>query len=255
MVFQPVVACTTGRCCAFEALARFPQLGMGPERVFAEAHAYGVGHRLEALAIREALRAPHRPAGAALCVNTSPSLLHSEELRTAIPDDLNDVVFEITEHELCPDDRRLNAVLAGLRERGARIAVDDVGTGYAGLHSLVNVRPDIIKVDRVLIAGIHCDPTRLSLIASVVSYADQTGAELWAEGVEDLADLETLVRLVVHAVQGFLLGRPGAPWIAPASLVSLIAAHQNQSAKPMANKPPSCDRPSLHFEQHQGGHP
>lgn len=252
MVFQPVVACATGECCAFEALARFPQLRMSPERVFAAAHAHGVGHQLEMLAIGEALRAPNRPPGAALCVNVSPSLLHSGDLRPAIPSDLHGVVFEITEHELCPNDHRLSAVLGGLRERGAQIAVDDVGTGYAGLHSLVKVRPEIIKVDRVLIAGIHRDSTRLALIASLVSFADQTGAELWAEGVEDLADLEALVGLGTHAVQGFLLARPGAPWVAPISLVDLIGDSRDSLDASAPSEPRSHGRPSLRCEHHQG---
>jgi EAL domain-containing protein (putative c-di-GMP-specific phosphodiesterase class I) len=230
IVFQPIVASPSGHCCAFEALARFPRLGMAPDVVFAAARARGVGHELEVAAIRQALSVPDRPEGTGLCVNVSPSLLGSQSLWAAIPDTLVDIAFEITEHELCPNAHLLTPILIALRERGALIAVDDVGAGYAGLSQLVKVQPDIIKVDRVLIAGIHADNTRLALIAGLVCFADRSGAELWAEGVEDVADLEALVGLGVHAVQGFLLGRPGAPWIAPARLPDLLASSRRAPA-------------------------
>jgi EAL domain-containing protein (putative c-di-GMP-specific phosphodiesterase class I) len=222
MAFQPIVGLAVGMCCAYEALARFPGLAMPPAAVFSAAHACGFGPELEALTVDRALAAPGRPTGTGLCVNVSPSVLDAAALWRVLPDDLGDVIVEVTEHELCVTGGQLERALDALRMRGARIAVDDVGSGYAGLCQLVRVRPDIVKVDRALIQGVHADPTRTALVDALSSFAHDIGTELWAEGVEDPMDLATLAELGVDAAQGFLLGRPGDPW--PAPRADLLAA-------------------------------
>lgn len=217
MVFQPIAGLAAGECRAYEALARFPILGAAPDAIFSAARASGFGPELEAVAIRRALAVPDRPAGTSLCVNVSPSALAAEAIWRVLPDELCDVVVEVTEHELSATDGGLKNALDALRERGARIAVDDVGSGYAGLCQLIQVRPDIVKVDRALIQGLHVDATRRSLVEALVHFAHDVGMELWAEGVEEPEDLATLAELGVDAAQGFLLGRPGHPWPSPIS--------------------------------------
>ena len=71
-------------------------------------------------------------------------------MRAALPDDLHGIVIELTEHTLPAEDRDLQRELEDLRGRGARIALDDAGAGYAGLSHVVRVRPDLIKLDRSL---------------------------------------------------------------------------------------------------------
>ena len=132
----------------------------------------------------------------------------------ALPDDLSDVVIELTEHELFSSGEALEARLAELRARGARVALDDAGAGYAGLQQLIRVAPDILKIDRSLVHGAHSDASRYALLEALVTFAGTTGAAVCGEGVEDLADLRALADLDATYAQGYALARPAAPWAA-----------------------------------------
>ncbi len=212
-VFQPIVDLARGTVLGFEALARFPsQPGRNPAAMFAQAHGCGLGPELEAASISAALAVDGRPAGTWLAVNVSPSALASRPVRDALPADLNGILIELTEHELVAGDDALTAGIADLRERGALIAVDDAGAGYSGLMQVMHVRPDVVKLDRDLTDGIHADPAKTALVEAFVRFARRTGAVLCAEGVETLEDLTTLADLDVSWGQGYVLGRPVAPW-------------------------------------------
>ena len=98
--------------------------------------------------------------------------LLSPEVKRALPFDLDGIVIELTEHEAFDEDGALELGLAAaLRERGARIALDDAGAGYAGLQQLIRLRPEIVKVDRSLIAGIHEDASKLALLQALAGFA------------------------------------------------------------------------------------
>jgi diguanylate cyclase (GGDEF)-like protein len=212
-VFQPIVGLTSGEIVGFEALARFEgKAGLPPSWWFSEAHRFGLGAALEAQSVRAALAADGRPPGTFLSVNLSPSALASEEVQRALPDDLNGLVIEITEEERVLDVEALQRHLDPLRARGARIAVDDAGEGYAGLQQVMSMRADIIKLDRALVADVNSDPAKVALIGSLVHFARSTGASICAEGVETLQELRTLVHLGVAQGQGWALGRPAASW-------------------------------------------
>ena len=122
------------------------------------------------------------------------------------------LVLEITEEERVLDVERLQRLLDPLRARGARIAVDDAGEGYAGLRQVMSMRADIIKLDRSLVADVHADPAKVALIGSLVHFARSTGAAICAEGVETLEELRVLIHLGVAYGQGWALARPGAGW-------------------------------------------
>ena len=212
-VFQPIVSLRTGEVMAYEALARFEdQHRRPPSWWFAQAHRFGLGARLEAEAIRAALAVEGRPPGVSLSVNVSPSALRSPEVLAALPDDLDGVILEITEHEQVLDPAALQTALAPLRERGACVAVDDAGEGYAGLQQVMRMRADFIKLDRSLIADLHVDRAKMALVGALVSFAASTGAELCAEGVEQAEELRVLAALGVTYAQGYALARPGVPW-------------------------------------------
>jgi EAL domain-containing protein (putative c-di-GMP-specific phosphodiesterase class I) len=96
-----------------------------------------------------------------------------------------------------------------------RLAVDDAGSGFASMQHIVNIAPDVIKLDQALVRGVHAHPAKASLAASMVDFAGRIGAELVAEGIESRADLAALQELGVRFGQGFHLGRPapaGALW-------------------------------------------
>ena len=240
-VFQPVASLTTGRLLGYEALARFPDSpGRPPSTWFAQANACGLGPQLEAAAIQAALEVPGRPPGTHLAVNVSPSALSTDVVRSVLPGDLSDLVIELTEHEVYVGDSLLADSLADLRERGARIAIDDAGAGYAGLKQVMWVRPDIVKLDLDLTRAIHSDPVRMALVESLVRFARRVGAIVCAEGIEKHDDIEVLANLDVPWGQGYALARPAPPWSQispPAAETCRTALAQALASSPGGDSP------------------
>jgi EAL domain-containing protein (putative c-di-GMP-specific phosphodiesterase class I) len=212
-VFQPIVSLASGEPVGYEALARFEgKPGLPPSWWFDQAHRFGLGAALEAQAVRAALAAENRPPGTFLSINLSPSALAHDAGRESLPSDMHELVVEITEEERVFDVEGLQRILEPLRARGARIAVDDAGEGYAGLQQVMSMRADIIKLDRALVADVHADPAKVALIGALVQFARSTGAAICAEGIETLDELRVLIHLGVAYGQGWALGRPEAPW-------------------------------------------
>ena len=220
-VFQPLLELATGRIGGYEALARIPG-DRRPDQWFGQAHRVGLGAELEAAALRAALAVPGRPLGTFLSLNVSPVALLTPVVWAALPDDLSECVIELTEHELFAAEDLLDDVLDRLRARGARVALDDAGAGYAGLQQLIRVAPDILKLDRSLVDGAHGDPSRLALLEALSSFAAATGAAVCGEGIEHLDDLRALSRVDATYAQGYALARPAADW--PALAPGVAAA-------------------------------
>jgi EAL domain-containing protein (putative c-di-GMP-specific phosphodiesterase class I) len=217
MAFQPIASLATGAVVGFEALARFRSpVHRDPASWFAQAWRVGLGPALEAHALETALAAPGRPTGTFLTVNLSPSALASPEVQQALQRPLTGLVLEITEHEAVEDYVDFAGMLAVLRARGARIAVDDAGAGYAGLRQLMILRPDLIKLDRGLIEDVAGDEAKQALVECFVRFAERTDAHVCAEGVESLDDLLVLARIGVTYGQGYVIARPAFGWPEPA---------------------------------------
>src|SRR4051794_6076477 len=215
IALQPIVDLSSRRTASFEALARFPAVEerahWGPDRWFEEATVAGRGPELEAAALTSALaRLGAVPASMRLSVNVSArALCASERVRALVTgDEAARLVVELTEHDQVDDYDRLWRVLSAIRAAGGRIAVDDAGSGYAGLAHILRLRPEVLKLDRSLVAGIADDPSRQAMCIAMVGFTDRTGSALVAEGVEEPDDLEVLTSLGVPMAQGFLLGRP-----------------------------------------------
>src|SRR3954468_12625495 len=151
--FQPVVDLRTGLVAGYEALSRFAGSRRPPNAWFAQAHRWGLGIELEMVAARAQLDAPGRPPGSRLSINLSPSAMLSAEAEQLLAGDLSHVVLEVTEDELMAEGGALEERLTDLRRRGARLAVDDIGAGYAGLKQVMRLQPDVLKLDRSLVAG------------------------------------------------------------------------------------------------------
>jgi diguanylate cyclase (GGDEF)-like protein len=210
-VFQPLLELATGRIGGYEALSRIPG-DRRPDQWFAQAHRVGLGAELEVAALRAALAVAGRPAGTFIAVNVSPHALMTDVLHDALPDDMSAIVIELTEHDLFSADELLDERVEALRGRGARVALDDAGAGYAGLQQLIRIAPDILKLDRSLVNGAHADPSRFALLEALASFASETGAAVCGEGIEDLKDLQALADLDATYAQGFALARPAAAW-------------------------------------------
>jgi EAL domain-containing protein (putative c-di-GMP-specific phosphodiesterase class I) len=208
-VFQPIVHLPTGRTVGYEALSRFPH--GGPEEWFAKAADTGLGVTLELAAIDAAVaHLPRIPADVYLAVNLSPAAVRSDELAARLGSlPLSRLVVELTEHTDESANAELAEQLRPLRAAGARIAVDDAGSGYAGLQRILAIAPDVLKLDRALTRGIAGDPARQALAAAMDHFADRTGMLLVAEGIQTAEDLASLRALGVRYGQGYHLGRPG----------------------------------------------
>ncbi len=207
---QPIVALACGSVVGVECLARFPDAkSRGPDLWFAEASVVGRGVELELLAVERALATRHAvPAGGYISINASPETIMSGELeRVLVGIERQHLVVEVTEHQQVEDFVGLKRALAGL-SRHARIAIDDVGAGYAGMRHLVDLGPDILKLDMSLTRDIHCDPARRALAGAMVRFAADIGCRLVAEGIESVDERDTLAALGVDYGQGYLLGRP-----------------------------------------------
>lgn len=210
IVFQPIVALDTGAIAGVEALARFPD-HRPPDHWFAEAERCGLGNRLELLAVACALETwSAQPGPLYVSVNVSPRVLSDPALlelllATTLP--FGNVVVEVTEHTSIDDYEPVLAGIARLRAAGARIAVDDAGSGFSSFRHVLRLRPDIIKLDRTLVTGIHRDTARRTLAEAVISLARQLSAAVVAEGVETEEDLVAVTAIGADAAQGWHVGR------------------------------------------------
>ena len=207
-VFQPIVDLQTSAVVGFEALTRFDD-GVLPNIRFAEAAAVGLGLELEAVTLEAALAAASAlPRTAWLNLNASPRLIEEgDALRSLLRTTRRRIVLEITEHAAIGDYAAFQATLRGLRPK-VELAVDDAGAGFASLRHILELRPDFVKVDRSIVAGLDADPARQALIVGLRHFVRATQRELIAEGIETEGERATLQALDIHLGQGYLLGRP-----------------------------------------------
>ena len=118
------------------------------------------------------------------------------------------LVAEITEHAPIDDYARLGEAVGKLRAHGMRLAIDDAGAGYSSLRNILELRPDMIKLDSSLVRDIDSDRSKQALASGLISFAAEIGSGIVAEGIESEPELERLVTLGVEHGQGYLLGRP-----------------------------------------------
>lgn len=212
IVYQPICDLYDGAIVGYEALSRFPEPpSRTPDRWFADAAAIGLGVELEVLAIRKALVAlDELPSHVYLSVNVSPAAATSEELAEELREvSVDRLVLEITEHAEVDDYEALNAAIARLRRRGARLAVDDTGAGFASMRHVLRLAPDIVKLDTTLTQDIDNDSVLRALGFSLKSFAAAIDAQVIAEGIETEREVDALRFLGVRYGQGFFLSRPG----------------------------------------------
>jgi EAL domain-containing protein (putative c-di-GMP-specific phosphodiesterase class I)/CheY-like chemotaxis protein len=211
MAFQPIADLATGATVGLEALARFSSPPpRPPNEWFAEAVALALGVQLELTTVTQALRAlPRVPEGVYLALNCSHRAAVSQELTALLAPHAERLVIEITEHEAIEDYDALVDALAPLRARGTRIAIDDAGAGFASLRHTLHIAPDIVKLDMSLTRDIGGDRTKRALAAALVSFAEEVGFTLVAEGIETREELDALRELGVACGQGFFLAEPG----------------------------------------------
>ncbi len=211
-VFQPIVEIDSGAILGVEALTRFDESPSRPDTWFADAASVGLGVELEIAAISSALkRLIDLPAKQFMMLNASPETIRDPRLVAVLEQyEPARCVVEVTEQAVVDDYSVLARWLESLRNIGVRIAVDDVGAGFASLAHVLELQPTIIKIDRSIVKSIHADPARQALAQAVMGVAERLGATVIGEGIEAAEELDALGALGVQQAQGFLLGRPQA---------------------------------------------
>jgi EAL domain-containing protein (putative c-di-GMP-specific phosphodiesterase class I) len=216
-VYQPVVSIQDQAIVGYEALIRGPagELEL-PDVLFAVAHEADMTLELESLCLETIFaKVPRAVAGKKLFVNASPRLLgHSvfldernlQSMRRAHPD----VVVEVSEKQVVHDYTAFRETLDRLRQAGLQIAIDDAGSGYSGLESILQLRPEYIKVATSIVRNLHADTIKRQVITALATLGEQIHAPLIAEGIEQREELASLLQLGVRMGQGYLLGRPSA---------------------------------------------
>jgi diguanylate cyclase (GGDEF)-like protein len=207
MAYQPVVNLRTGRIGGLEALTRFDDQSRTTSQWFDEAARV---ERTSELELRTAGIALYESASwpgdlwlnLSASVVVSPAAAHLFEGR-----DLSRIVLEVSEHEEVADYAAVLRALAPLRERGLRLAVDDAGAGFSSLRHVLELDPDIIKLDISLVRGLPTDLKRRALVSALVAFAVESGSLVVAEGIETEDELDALHAVGVELGQGFFLGR------------------------------------------------
>ena len=209
IVFQPIVELNGLRTVGFEALARFKgEPYRAPDVWISDATAAGLGIEVEIRAVENALAASVAlPANLYMSVNASARVVMTGRLPEVLETATRPIVVEVTEHERA-EGPVLRRGLAELRAAGHKVALDDGGAGYAGLSQVLELKPEVMKIDRNLVTGIDSDPVRQAMAAAATMFAAALGGSLVAEGVETEAEAGALRGLGVTFGQGFLFGRP-----------------------------------------------
>jgi EAL domain-containing protein (putative c-di-GMP-specific phosphodiesterase class I) len=213
MVYQPIVW-PAGELFGYEALVRTEEPALPrPDALFNAAERLGRIHQL-GRAIREAVTLSVEPAAArklALFVNLHSNELTDETLYSAdgvLSSAARHVVLEITERAALDDIPEVRSRIRALKDLGFRIALDDLGAGYAGLTSFSVLEPDIVKLDMSLVRGVDQEPIKRRLIRSMTQVCKESGILVVAEGVETTAEQAAVIELGCDLIQGYLLGRP-----------------------------------------------
>jgi EAL domain-containing protein (putative c-di-GMP-specific phosphodiesterase class I) len=214
MAFQPIVSWSRRQVFGYEALLRSRETALPhPGAIIDAAERLGRLHDLgRTIRQRAAEPGARIPDGAVLLVN-----LHTQDLLDADLFDheqplariANHVVLEITERASLHHVRDVQARIARLREMGFRIAVDDLGAGYAGLTSFAQLEPEVVKLDMSLVRGVHAQPTKLTLVRTMISMCRELGMQVVAEGIETAEERDAMINAGCDLLQGYLFAKPG----------------------------------------------
>lgn len=211
VAYQPIVDVVSGELFAYEALARCrcPAFPDPPALIAAAREQHVLGKLGRYLRRAASAGCPETP----LFLNVDPAEFDDGEiLREDEPAVCHGpgAYLELTEAAPTTHFRSLTSSIRELRERGARLVLDDVGAGYSNLRNLADLEPDIVKLDREVIVGLTIGSRPLTLVRGLVALCADLGCEVLAEGVETIEELEALRSVGIRLVQGFLLGRPQA---------------------------------------------
>jgi EAL domain-containing protein (putative c-di-GMP-specific phosphodiesterase class I) len=217
---QPIVSWSGRRIFAYETLLRTEEPTLrSPIDFFDTAERLGKAAELGRI-IRQkvAVLLRETPPPALLFVNLHPADLEDPELYAedgALTPYARQVVLEITERAALDRIHELQSRVMRLRALGYRIAIDDLGAGYAGLTSFAQLEPEVVKVDMSLVRGIDSSAVKQKLVRSIIALCTELGIQLVAEGIETIAERDMLIGLGGDLCQGYLFAKPGRGYPEP----------------------------------------
>lgn len=217
MAFQPIVDVRSQTVFAYEALVRGRE-GQGAGQVLSQVsneNRYGFDQLCRKTAIELAASVGLADGGAHLSINFLPNAVYEPRacirvtleaaMRTGFP--IDRIIFEFTEDEQLDTQHLLN-ILRSYRAMGFKTAIDDFGSGYAGLGLLTKFQPDIVKLDMDLIRGIDADPVKRTIVRNTLAMLRDLDIEPVCEGIETVGEHDALTDLGVSLMQGYLLAKP-----------------------------------------------
>jgi len=217
--FQPIVSLKDASIIGYEALSRGPKGSRleQPGMLFGAAAESNRLWELEYLCRRKAIeRSKEICKNKKIFINVDPKVILDEKYKIGFTKeflakndmDPTNIIFEITERTCVEDYRGFLRVINNYTEQGYEIAIDDTGAGYSGLRMLAEIHPQYIKIDMELVRDIDKKRINQALIKALRDFADSTGMNVIAEGIETIDELNTLIGLNVEYGQGYLLQRP-----------------------------------------------
>jgi EAL domain-containing protein (putative c-di-GMP-specific phosphodiesterase class I)/GGDEF domain-containing protein len=218
-VFQPIFSFREGRIIGFEALIRGPRgsLLQTPAELFGAAAEEGMAVELNLLCVQQLLRAfVQRGLEGSLFLNVSPQLIlqrgvdraRVERFMGEVGIEPARVVIELTEDYPTVDFRTVRESLMLYRSMGFRVAIDDLGEGFASLRLWSELRPAFVKADKHFVTGVATDPVKAQFLRAIQHIAENSGSLVIAEGIENAADFKVVKEMGVACGQGFFIGRP-----------------------------------------------
>jgi EAL domain-containing protein (putative c-di-GMP-specific phosphodiesterase class I) len=221
--YQPIVCWSDRTVFGYEALVRSREPSLPHPGALLDAaerldQMHELGRRIRALA---PVPIANAPSAALLFVNLHSSDLLDDELfgaQSPLAEVADRVILELTERAALDRIPDVKGKVRRLREIGFRIALDDIGAGYAGLNSFALLDPDVVKLDMALVRGLDLEPTKQRLVRSLLDLSRELGMLVVAEGVETHAERDILLQLGCNLLQGYLFARPADPFVIPSWL-------------------------------------
>jgi len=216
MAFQPIVDIDRNEVYAYEALVRGPN-GESAGSVLSQVDESNLYYFDQAARVTAIRLASELGIQTNLSINFMPNAVYKPaaciratmEAAAIYGFDPKRLIFEVTEAERIPDRGHLRAIFDEYRERGLMRAIDDYGEGFAGLNHLIELEPDVVKIDLKLVRGVDQHRSKQAVIRSTAMMCEEMGIELVAEGVETREEYETLRAMGLNRFQGYWFARPG----------------------------------------------
>jgi EAL domain-containing protein (putative c-di-GMP-specific phosphodiesterase class I)/GGDEF domain-containing protein len=212
-LYQPILDLRSHRAIGFEALSRGPKGEFAsPDVLFRIAYEADLVVKLDAVCRERAVRSIGKlEADQLLFINMEPGSIFDPMLMKSIPlRRVPRVVFEITEHAAIADFQTFRQAVQIVKQSGFKFAMDDVGSAYSGLRIISMIEPDFIKLDMELTREAQHNRVKMELLKAIAGFCADAGIPMIVEGIETQEELDAVIQLGVHLVQGYLMGRPAA---------------------------------------------